>query len=370
MSDRLMVATRKGLFTVTRGGGGWKVNNGSFVGDNVTLVARDPRSGRLLAALDHGHFGVKLHLSDDDGANWRESKAPEYPPKPEGAPDDVNPMSMKPIPWTLKLIWALTPGAADQPGLIWCGTAPGGLFRSTDGGESWEMVRSLWDNPARKEWFGGGYDYPGIHSICIDPRDSKRVTLGISCGGAWRTTDCGETWNVCAKGMFAEYMPPERQHDENIQDPHCLVQCPSEPDKFWAQHHNGIFRSVDDCKTWTHVSDVPPSSFGFPVVVHPKHGDTAWFVPAIKDEKRIPVDGKVVVTRTRDGGKSFDVLSDGLPQEHAYDLVFRHALDIDTAGDRLAFGSTTGSLWVSENQGDSWQAVSTHLPPVHCVRFV
>jgi hypothetical protein len=103
--------------------------------------------------------------------------------------------------------------------------------------------------------------------------------------------------------------------------------------------------------------------------VHPAKGDTAWFVPAIKDEKRIPVDGRVVVTRTRDGGKSFDVLTDGLPQEHAYDLVFRHAMDIDASGDRLVFGSTTGSLWISENQGDSWQCISAHLPPVYCTRF-
>ncbi|RMF72164.1 MAG: exo-alpha-sialidase [Planctomycetota bacterium] len=369
MSERILAATRKGLFTIARNGGDWKVAGGAFIGDNVTLAARDPRTGRLLAALDHGHFGVKLHVSDDDGRSWREVRPPEYPPQPEGAAEEVNPMTGKPIPWSLKLIWALAPGAADQPGLMWCGTVPGGLFRSTDGGETWELVRSLWDHPSRKEWFGGGLDYPGVHSICIDPRDSNKLTLGVSCGGVWRTTDGGETWAVRAKGMFADYMPPERREDENIQDPHQVVQCSGQPDKFWAQHHNGVFRSVDDCRTWTHVPDVPPSSFGFAVVVHPTDGDTAWFVPAIKDEKRIPVDGKVVVTRTRDGGKTFDVLRDGLPQEHAYDLVFRHALDIDAAGRRLAMGSTTGSLWVSEDQGDSWRNVSAHLPPVHCVRF-
>jgi len=136
-----------------------------------------------------------------------------------------------------------------------------------------------------------------------------------------------------------------------------------------VQHHNGIFRSDDGGKTWVEIKKAGPSTFGFAVVVHPDEPDTAWFIPAIKDEKRIPVDGKVVVTRTRDGGKSFDTLSKGLPQEHAYDLVFRHALDIDGTGNRLAFGSTTGSLWVSEDQGDSWQTVSANLPPVYCVRF-
>jgi photosystem II stability/assembly factor-like uncharacterized protein len=137
----------------------------------------------------------------------------------------------------------------------------------------------------------------------------------------------------------------------------------------WAQHHNGIFRTTDGGTTWTEIKPEAASSFGFAVCVHPADGDTAWFVPAVKDEHRIPVDGKVVVTRTRDGGKTFDVLRDGLPQEHAYDLVFRHAMDVDTTGERLIFGSTTGSLWVTENGGDSWQTISTHLPPIYCVRF-
>src|SRR5581483_6199629 len=125
----------------------------------------------------------------------------------------------------------------------------------------------------------------------------------------------------------------------------------------WAQHHNGIFRTTDDCASWTESKDVRPSAFGFAVAVHPRDPETAWFVPAIKDEKRIPADGRVVVTRTRDGGRSFDVLTDGLPQRHAYDLVFRHALDVDDTGETLAFGSTTGSLWVSEDAGDSWRNV-------------
>ncbi|HEY7215268.1 MAG TPA: exo-alpha-sialidase, partial [Thermoanaerobaculia bacterium] len=234
---------------------------------------------------------------------------------------------------------------------------------------SWELNRPLWDNPDRQKWFGGGADIPGLHSVCVDPRDSRRVLVGVSCGGAWLTEDGGATWTCRAQGMRAEYMPPERQFDPVIQDPHIVVQCREEPEKLWAQHHNGIFRTTDGAGSWQEIEDVPPSAFGFAVAVHPQDGDTAWFVPAIKDERRIPVDGKVVVTRTRDGGRSFEVLREGLPQEHAYDLTFRHALDIDGSGDRLAFGSTTGSLWVTEDQGDHWQTVSTHLPPVYCVRF-
>jgi hypothetical protein len=137
-----------------------------------------------------------------------------------------------------------------------------------------------------------------------------------------------------------------------------------------VQHHNGIFVSSDEGETFIEVKDVRPSSFGFPVVVHPLEPDTAWFIPEIKDEKRIPREGKLVVTRTRDGGKSFDILRTGLPQSHAYDIVYRHALALDTNGDRLAFGSTTGGFWVSENQGDSWICVTHTLPPVYAVQFV
>ena len=153
------------------------------------------------------------------------------------------------------------------------------------------------------------------------------------------------------------------------QDPHRIVQCPHQPERLWMQHHNGIFRSDDGGENWQEILDVPPSSFGFAVAVHPTDPDNAWFVPAIKDEMRIPVDGRVVVTRTRDAGQSFTVLQQGLPDRHAYDLVYRHALDIAENGEQLAFGSTTGSLWISEDQGDSWQTVSEHLPPVLCVRF-
>jgi hypothetical protein len=137
----------------------------------------------------------------------------------------------------------------------------------------------------------------------------------------------------------------------------------------WVQHHNGIFVSSDTGRTFKEITDVKPSVFGFAVVVHPRDPDTAWFVPEIKDEKRIPSDGKVVVTRTRDGGRSFEVLSRGLPQRHAYDVVYRHALAIDATGERLAFGSTTGGLWVSEDAGDSWACVTHTLPPVYAVRF-
>jgi photosystem II stability/assembly factor-like uncharacterized protein len=229
-------------------------------------------------------------------------------------------------------------------------------------------VESLWNRPERSRWFGGGYDYPAIHSICIDPRDRNVIRVALSCGGAWITRDAGQTWQV-GEGMFAEFMPPEHRYDPVVQDPHQMVQCPTSPDHLWVQHHNGIFRSVDGGYRWEHVSNVSPSSFGFAVAVHPHNPDCAWFVPAVKDEIRIPVTGQLVVNRTRDGGKSFETLRHGLPQEHCYDLVYRHGLDLDETGETLAFGSTTGGLWLSSNGGDSWQTLSATLPPIHAVRF-
>jgi hypothetical protein len=231
------------------------------------------------------------------------------------------------------------------------------------------MIRSLWDHPRRKEWVGGGADLPGIHSICVDPRDSRRVWIAVSTGGIWLTEDGGASWTLRGDGMRAEYAPPERTHDPIFQDVHCLTQCPAAPHRMWVQHHNGIFVSSDEAATFAEIADVEPSAFGFAVAVHPHDPDTAWFVPEIKDEKRIPYGGQLVVTRTRDGGKTFDVLRKGLPQSHAYDVVYRHALALDETGERLAFGSTTGGLWVSEDQGDSWECVTHTLPPVYAVRF-
>lgn len=370
MSQRFLVATRKGLFTIERRGAvrpRWSIARADFLGDNVSMVLPPDADGRAFAALDHGHFGPKLHRSLNGGRRWKECAAPVLPPPREGEEEWREPMGGRVIPQTVLRIWSLE-RASD--GTLWCGTIPGALFRSTDAGDSWELVHALWERPERREWFGGGADYPGIHSICIHPRDDASVTVAVSCGGVWHTADGGASWENRAHGMRAEFMPPERQYDPNIQDPHRVVQCRAQPDALWAQHHNGVFRSSDTARSWQEIQHVEPSVFGFAIAVHPQDARAAWLIPAKKDEFRIPVDGRVVVARTRDGGASFDVLSNGLPQKHAYDLTYRHALDVDASGDRLAFGSTTGSLWVSENSGDDWKTVSEHLPPVYAVRWL
>lgn len=359
--QNIYVGTRKGLFTIRRGIRGWEIDEPEFYGQTVTSVLPDQRDGRLYAALNHGHFGVKFHRKDTPQSQWQELAPPAYP-----AAEPVEPEVAAP---SVVQVLALEQADPSKPGTLWIGTIPGGLFRSDNHGESWQLMESLWNLPERAKWFGGGYDKPGIHSVCVHPQDAKRIALGVSCAGVWQTQDAGKTWAQTAHGMRAAFMPPELANDPHVQDPHLIVQCRSQPNIFWAQHHNGIFRSTDGGRNWTEITDVQPSVFGFAVATHPTNGDVAWFVPAIKDECRVPVNGAVVVTRTRDGGKTFQTLSKGLPQQHAYDLIYRHGLAIDNTGDVLAMGSTTGSLWISENQGDDWQCVSEHLPPVYCLRF-
>jgi photosystem II stability/assembly factor-like uncharacterized protein len=360
MTMQAYLATRKGLFELSRGPGGWEFGPVHFLGEPVSMALPDRRDGSLYAALNLGHFGVKLHRRDAGAEVWQELPAPSYPPKPEDSTDKVE--------WNNKLIWALEAGRDGEAGVLWAGTLPGGLFKSSDRGESWELVRSLWDAPQRAEWFGGGYDVPGIHSICVGPAGSDMV-LGVSCGGAWRSGDGGANWVVSSTGMRADYMPPEMNENEAVQDPHRIVRCAAQPDKLWCQHHNGIWRSQDGGKSWQEVTSAPLSRFGFAVAVHPQDGDTAWFVPAEKDERRIPVGAALAVNRTRDGGKTFEVLRGGLPQEHCYDLVYRHGLAVADDGRTLMMGSTTGSVWVSENGGETWQTISTSLPPVYAVVF-
>ena len=353
MSDTIYVASRKGLFELKRAGAeDWRIVHASFVGNPVTVLVDDSRDGTLYAALNHGHFGVKLHRSDNGGRDWVERSTPAFPAA-EGDGEGAS----------LQQVWCLATGGPSQEGQLWAGAIPAGLFLSKDRGESWNLVRSLWDRPERENWFGGGYDDAGIHSICVDPRNADHVTVGISCGGVWVTRNGGESWECKTNGMYAEYMPPDRREDPDIQDPHRVVQCPTAPDVLWAQHHNGVFRTTDGGEQWSDVSRIKPSKFGFAVAVHPEYSETAWFVPGVKDECRVPVDGRMVVARTRDGGQSFEVLRKGLPQEHAYDIVYRHGLDVDASGRRLVMGSTTGNLWISENGGDSWSTVSTNLPP-------
>ena len=356
MKTLALIATRKGLFKLSDK---HEVSLLEFAGAPVSMLLASAQHNKWYAALDHGHFGVKLHRSDDAGISWKEITAPAYPAVEDATQGD-----------SLELIWSMAFAKPDNDNGLWAGTIPGGLFYSDDAGESWSLNENLYQYKQQQEWFGGGFDHAGIHSICVHPDKPDFIRVGVSCAGVWQTEDGGLSWTNKAKGMRAAFMPPEKQFDPTIQDPHRMVQCNADPSHLWVQHHNGIFKSSDNSESWQEIENVSPSVFGFAVAVHPDDANTAWFVPGVKDECRIPVDGKLVVTRTRDGGENFEILTEGLPQKNSYDLIYRHGLDIDDSGNNLLMGSTTGNLWMSENQGDSWECLANYLPPIYAVKFL
>ncbi|MCZ7645425.1 MAG: glycosyl hydrolase [Planctomycetota bacterium] len=357
MAQVLILGTRKGTLVLKREGGAFKPMRASHSGIPVPYACVDPRTGTLWATLDHGHWGSKLQRSENGGESWEELTPPAYPEDEELADGTAA---------TLKYLWVLGPGGAGEPKRLYLGTEPGGLFVSDDGGESWELNRGLWEHPSRKQWFGGGRDNPGIHSILVDPRDHRRVLVGISCAGVFETADGGATWKPANRGCTADFLPDPTS--EVGQDPHFVAGCASAPDVLWQQNHCGIFRSTDGAKNWTKVSQAGgPAHFGFAVAVDAKNPETAWVVPAQADEVRIAVGGALCVCRSDDGGKSWQAFRKGLPQEQAYDVTFRHALDV--SGDALAFGTTTGNVYVSFDRGASWTCLGNNFPPVYSVRF-
>jgi photosystem II stability/assembly factor-like uncharacterized protein len=281
---------------------------------------------------------------------------------------------------TLLKLWVMAFG---RPGQIYVGTIPGGLFVSQDGGETFELNRPLWNHESRggdmfagegsgqTHWFGtpaseGGEFAPGIHSIAVDPRNPDRVLVAVSTAGVLETIDGGKSWRGRNKGLLNDYLP-----DPNAEwghDAHFVELCAGDPDHVWQQNHSGVFYSADGAATWQRVS-APDQGvhFGFPVAADAKDGRTAWLVPGRADQERMAIGGALFVARTQDGGKTWQQQREGLPQENAYDVVYRHALS--ASGDRVAFGSTTGNLYLSENRGDSWVTVANNLPPIYSVRF-
>ncbi len=367
--DTLILGTRKGLFLFERRGNDWKLASTSFLGIPISYAMIDHRTGTLWAGQDHGHWGCKLSRSRDRGRTWEEVPAPVYP---AGEVIKNSLMSMDPKapenPATLKYIWCIGPGGDDEPNRLYIGTEPGGLFVSDDGGDSWQLNRPLWDHPSRVggQWFGGGRDNAGIHSVVVDPNNSKRVLIGVSCAGTFETTDAGKSWVVRNNGLKSSFLPepnPEVGHD-----PHLVVMCPGKTSGLWQQNHCGIWKSKDGGQNWVEVSEQNgPASFGFAVAVDEIDPDQAWVAPAISDECRVAVGGALCISRTTDGGKTWRALREGLPQAQCYDVIFRHGLD--KVGDALAFGTTTGNVYYSNDRGDHWKCLGTNFPLVYSLRF-
>jgi photosystem II stability/assembly factor-like uncharacterized protein len=392
MSHHILLGTRKGTLIVDRKNGRWTPRPIAHPGVSISFAARDPRDGTLWVAMDHGHWGPKLSRSRDEGRSWESLTQIAYPkgarfveqhmPAPDEDPNAEKPTTYKDA--ALLKVWVIAFGTKDQPGVIHAGTLPGGLFTSADGGDHWELNRALWshesrggdlfagDAASRNQWGGTpaavayGEFVPGIHSIVVDPRDGDHLYVAVSSAGVLETRDGGKSWRGCNRGMLNDYLPnPETEWGH---DPHFVTSCAAAPDRLWQQNHCGVFTSDDGARSWTRVSKNDVNvHFGFPIAADERDPNTAWVVPAKADDQRMSVDGGLFVARTRDGGASWETFRKGLPQEHAYDIVYRHALD--ARGDLVCFGSTTGNLYVSEDGGESWQCIGNNLPPVHSVRF-
>lgn len=387
MQKQILVGTRKGTFIFDREPSGWTPRLAGHAGVGSNFVARNPHDGSLWALLGHGHWGAKVSRSDDGGKTWRDAAQVMYP---EGAryidgwvpgvsAGDGKTPTYKDA--TLLQLWCIAFGA---PGSIYIGTIPGGLFESHDGGESFSLNRPLWNHDSRggdlfagegtgkTHWFGtpaagsSGEFAPGLHSIEVDPRDPNHLYVAVSTAGVLESKDGGKSWHGANAGLINDHLPNPTA--EWGHDAHFIALCPAQPDHVWQQNHTGVFYSSDAAKSWTRVSDKDQGvHFGFPVAVDPERGDTAWVVPGRSDDQRMAIDGALFVARTEDGGKSWTQLREGLPQSNAWDVVLRHALG--NAGDALAFGSTTGNLYVSEDRGDHWTCVANNLPPIYSVRF-
>ncbi|UNT00388.1 exo-alpha-sialidase [Streptomyces tubbatahanensis] len=364
MTDVLLaVGTRKGLFlarqkTGQRGTGSWEFAGPHFNAQAVyslSIDRRGPGGPRLLAGGDSAHWGPSVFHSDDLGTTWKEPARPAltYPKDTEAS---------------LERVWQLQPGGADEPGVVYAGTEPGGLFRSQDGGESFELVRPLWEHPTRRDWVPGGGGL-GLHTILVDPRDSRRVTVAVSTGGAYRTADGGASWEPCNRGVSAVFLPEGQRYPEYGQCVHKVARDAEAPDRFYLQNHWGVFRSDDGADTWQSIGEGLPSDFGFPVAAHPRRGGVAYLFPLNADTDRVPAEHRCRVHRTQDAGGSWEALSAGLPRAAHYGPVLRDALctdDADPAG--LYFGNRNGEVYASADEGESWRQLARHLPDVLCVR--
>jgi len=357
MTTLLAIGTGKGLFLAISVGERrrWQVSGPHFAMTGVYAVAIDKRrtAPRLLAAMSSSHFGPSVATSDDLGDSWRE---PDQPPVAFPADTGVS----------LERVWQLAPGTAHEPEVVYAGTQPSALFRSVDGGVSYELVRPLWEHPHRSQW-NAGFGGQAIHTVLPDPRDPAAVLVAMSTGGVYRTADAGASWTPGNTGIRAYFMPDE--WPEFGQCVHKVARDAVAPERLYAQNHHGVYRSDDAGARWTSIADGLPSDFGFPIAAHPVRSGVVYSFPLVADGERFPVGRRCRVFRSSDAGASWESLSAGLPDGPFYPVVLRDALcvdDADPAG--VYFGTRGGEVYASRDEGDSWSLVAAHLPDVLCVR--
>jgi len=333
----------------------WKVDGPHFPGESVYAVAYDERGGRqrFLAAPRSMHWGSVIRVSDDFGKTW-------------SAPDRQNVRFPEGTGLSLAQIWQIAPAPASDPDVLYCGVEPAALFESRDGGESWAVVKGLLDHDHRKKWQPGGGGLC-LHSVVCDPTDRRRMLVAISTGGVYRTDDGGKSWRPRNVGVRAEFLPDK--YPEFGQCVHKVVHHRSRPERLFLQNHWGLYRSDDWGDSWQDIANGVPSDFGFAMQMHPHKQDTVYIVPIQSDQFRCVPEAKLRVYRTGDGGKSWKPLTKGLPQHDAYETILRDALTADAIEPTgVYFGTRSGKLYASANDGNSWEAIAEGLPPIVCVK--
>ena len=364
----LLVGTRKGawLFHGDASRKTWRADGPHFLGHIINHLVLDPRDGRtLLAAASTGHLGPTIFRSTNLGRTWKEASRP---PAFAKAPKGETGRSVKHVFW-------LTPGHASEPNAWYASTSPQGLFRSEDGGVTWESIPGVNDNMTMRPWMGGEQDGtpdgPKLHSLIIDPRDPKHLTIGMSGGGVHESLDRGRTWKPLLKGM--EVVGGFDASDPTCHDPHCIRACPTNPDRLYQQNHCGIYRIDRPSDTWIRIGRSMPKrvgDIGFPIVVHPRDADTAWVFPMDGTSvwPRTSPGGAPAAYVTRNAGKSWERLDAGLPEKQAWWTVKRQAMTSDTRDPLgLYLGTTSGELWMGRDGGKRWSCVARHLPEIYSV---
>jgi len=366
----VLVATRKGawLFHGDASRKNWRADSPHFLGHVISQMVLDPRDGNtLLAAAKTGHLGPTVFRSTDMGKTWKEAA---QPPAFAKVPEGETGRSVDHTFW-------LTPAHANEPNVWYAGTSPQGLFRSEDGGVTWKPFSIINDDRQFRLWMGtaqdGTPDGPKLHSIIVDPRDPKHLYIGMSGGGVHETLDGGRTWKVMIKGLDVVEGFGFDPTQPTFHDPHCLRMCPSNPDRIYQQNHCGIYRLDRPSDTWVRIGKSMPKKvgdIGFPMVVHPRDDNTAWVFPMDGTSvwPRTSPDGKPAAYGTKNGGKTWQRLDGGLPKAQAWWTVKRQAMTADAHDPvGLYFGTTSGELWMSANEGRKWTCIARHLPEIYAV---